>query len=109
MRTELPVLPALRLGVAAPDTRDAVRVATLVGDPVRAGILAILREGPHCVCEIATALGERPNNVSNHLAKLREAGLIRASRHRADARWVYYERDERATAAALEALKATLE
>jgi len=109
MRTELPVVPELRLEVRAPDTRDAVRVATLVGDPVRAGILAILRDGPHCVCEMATALGERQNNVSNHLAKLREAGLVRASRHGADARWVYYERDDAAAAAALGALKATLE
>jgi len=108
MRTELPVVPELRLEVRAPDTRDAVRVATLVGDPVRAGILAILRGGPHCVCEMATALGERQNNVSNHLAKLRDAGLVRASRHGADARWVYYERDEAATVAALGTLNATL-
>jgi DNA-binding transcriptional ArsR family regulator len=50
---------------------------------------------------MADALGERENNVSNHLARLRAAGLVRASRHRADARWVYYERDEAACAAAL--------
>lgn len=104
MRTRLPVVPELRLALPAPDTRDVVRVGTLVGDQVRAGILAILRNGPHCVCEMAAALGERQNNVSNHLARLRDAGLIRASRHGADARWVYYERDEPAVAAALEVL-----
>lgn len=108
MRTQLPVVPELRLQLRAPDTRDAVRVGALVGDPVRAGILAILRDGPHCVCEMAAALGERQNNVSNHLARLREAGLVRASRHGADARWVYYERDEAAVAAALEALTARI-
>ena len=42
----------------------------------------MLRDGPVCVCEMAAALGERQNNVSNHLARLREAGLVRASRHR---------------------------
>jgi len=108
MRIELPVVPELRLDLAAPDTSDAVRAGALVGDPVRAGILAILRDGPHCVCEMAAALGERQNNVSNHLARLRDAGLVRASRHRADARWVYYERDEAAIAAAADALRAVL-
>lgn len=103
-RAQLPVVPELRFAIARPDTVPAVRIATLIGDPVRAGILAILRDGPHCVCEMAAALGERQNNVSNHLARLREAGLVRASRHGADARWVYYERDEvvvRRAAAAL--------
>jgi ArsR family transcriptional regulator, cadmium/lead-responsive transcriptional repressor len=93
-RSTLPLVPELRFDLERPDVRDAVRLGALVGDPVRAGILAILRDGPHCVCEMAAALGERQNNVSNHLAKLREAGLVRASRHGADARWVYYERDE---------------
>ena len=45
---------------------------------------------------MAAALGERQNNVSNHLARLREAGLVRADPSRGDARWVYYERDEAA-------------
>jgi DNA-binding transcriptional ArsR family regulator len=104
MKTMLPLVPELRLDLDAPDTSGAVRVGVLVGDRVRAGILAILRDGPHCVCEMAAALDERQNNVSNHLAKLREAGLVRASRHGADARWVYYERDEEAIAAARQAL-----
>lgn len=108
LRSPLPVVPELRLDLPMPDTADAVRAAALVGDPVRAGILAILRSGPHCVCELAAALGERQNNVSNHLARLREAGLVRASRHGADARWVYYERDEAAIAAAATALRTVL-
>ena len=96
--------PSPRLDLARPDTDDAVQVASMLGEPVRAGILAILRDGPHCVCEMAAALDERQNNVSNHLAKLREAGLVRASRHGADARWVYYERDEHAITRAAGAL-----
>jgi ArsR family transcriptional regulator, arsenate/arsenite/antimonite-responsive transcriptional repressor len=107
-RTELPVVPELRLHLARPDVSEAARVAALCGEPVRAGILSLLRDGPHCVCEMAAALGMRENNVSNHLARLRDAGLVRASRHGADARWVYYERDDDAIAAARAALDAVL-
>jgi DNA-binding transcriptional ArsR family regulator len=92
----LPETPCRRMGIGPPDVSEAVATAGLLGDRVRAGILALLRDGPHCVCELAAALGERENNVSNHLARLRRAGLVRASRHAADSRWVYYERDETA-------------
>jgi ArsR family transcriptional regulator len=107
-RSDLPVLPELRFDLPRPDVTDAARIGALVGDPVRAGILTILRAGPHCVCEMAAALGERQNNVSNHLAKLREAGLVEASRHKVDARWVYYERDEGAIADAAAVLREVL-
>jgi DNA-binding transcriptional ArsR family regulator len=105
VRTELPMLPELRLDLSAPDVADAAAIAAVLGDPVRAGILALLGSGPHCVCEMAAALDERQNNVSNHLAKLRRAGLVRASRHMVDARWVYYERDEPACALAVTLLE----
>jgi ArsR family transcriptional regulator len=95
-----PDAPGPRFDLIAPDAGDAVALASLVADPTRARILALLRDGPCCVCEMAAAIGERQNNVSNHLARLREAGLVRASRHKVDARWVYYERDEDACAAA---------
>ncbi len=107
-RTELPVLPELRLAIPTPDVARAAEVAAILGDPVRAGILALLGAGPHCVCEMAAALDERQNNVSNHLRKLRRAGLVRASRHMVDARWVYYERDEAGCAAALRTLTVLL-
>lgn len=101
MRTELPVIPAARADLRTPAVGEAVAVAALLGDRTRASILALLARGPHCVCEMAAATGERENNASNHLAKLRAAGLVRASRHRADARWIYYERDEAACTDAL--------
>ena len=105
----LPVLPVPRLDLPAPAVDEVAAIAGLIADPTRAGILAMLGQGPHCVCELAAALGERQNNVSNHLARLREAGLVRASRHGADGRWVYYERDvdacERAAAIVAELLR----
>ncbi len=103
MKTELPVLD-LRMNLAAPDVGDAVAAATLLADPIRAGILRMLRDGPVCVCEMAAALGARENNVSNHLSRLRDAGLVRSMRYEADTRRVYYERDEAACRRALDAL-----
>ena len=108
MIIELPVLPDLRMELAPPDVEAPLAVAALLADRNRAGILALLAGGPHCVCEMAAALGERQNNVSNHLARLREAGLVRASRLGADSRRVYYERDEAACATALKALEGLL-
>ncbi len=100
MRAELPVLPEPRLGLPAPDVRDAVAAAAILADPTRAAILRLLRDGPHCVCEMAAATGQRENNLSNHLARLRDAGLVRASRHQGNARFQYYERDDAAVRAA---------
>ena len=84
MSQTLPMLPAPRLDLTAPDVTDAAATAAILADPIRAGILRILADGPHCVCEMAAAFGARDNNVSNHLARLREAGLVRASRHDAN-------------------------
>ncbi len=96
-----PVLPPEpRLDLPAPDVAAAVAAAALLGDRTRASILRLLSDGPHCVCEMAAALGERQNNVSMHLARLREAGLVRAVRHSRDGRWMFYERDEERCAAA---------
>ena len=108
MRTELPVLQDLRMGLPAPDVTEAAAAAALLADPIRASIVRMLRDGPVCVCEMAAALGARENNVSNHLARLRDAGLVRASRFGVDTRRVYYERDHEACRTALEALGAIL-
>jgi ArsR family transcriptional regulator len=108
VKTELVVVGEPRLDLAAPDVADATAAAALLADRTRAAILRMLAEGPHCVCELSAALHERDNNVSNHLAKLRDAGLVHAVRHEANARFLYYERDEAAVAAARTALEDVL-
>ena len=108
MRAELPVLPEPRLHLPAPEVAEAAEAAALLADPIRAGILRMLADGPHCVCEMAATLDARENNLSNHLAKLREAGLVRASRHGANARFLYYERDDAAVGRARAALDEVL-
>jgi DNA-binding transcriptional ArsR family regulator len=103
MPIELPVLD-LRMNLPAPDVGDAAAAAAVLADSNRARILRLLRDGPVCVCEMAAALGARENNVSNHLARLRDAGLVRAIRYEADTRRVYYERDDGACRRALDSL-----
>ncbi|MFN8622183.1 MAG: metalloregulator ArsR/SmtB family transcription factor [Chloroflexota bacterium] len=93
---ELPVIAEPRFDLVAPDVTEGVAAAALLADRNRAAILRMLRDGPHCVCELAAALGQSQNNISNHLARLREAGLVRAARHATNARFQYYERDEAA-------------
>ncbi len=105
---QLPVVEAPRLDLPAPAVDDAAAAGAVVGDRTRASILRMLRDGPHCVCEMAAALDERQNNVSMHLAKLRAAGLVRQVEHQGDARWVFYERDEEACEAAAAALRDVL-
>jgi DNA-binding transcriptional ArsR family regulator len=100
--TQLP--PEPRLDLPAPEVADAVATAALLADRTRAGIVRMLADGPLCVCELAAALGEKQNNVSMHLARLREAGLVRAVRHSGDARWMFYERDNERCAAAAASL-----
>jgi ArsR family transcriptional regulator len=97
---DAPLPPEPRLDLPAPQVAEVVATAALLADKTRASILRMLAGGPHCVCELASALGEKQNNVSMHLARLREAGLVRAVRHSGDARWMFYERDEERCAAA---------
>ncbi|TNC12359.1 helix-turn-helix transcriptional regulator [Methylobacterium terricola] len=62
------------------------RTAALVGDPARAGMLAVLMDGRALTAsELARAAGVTPQTASGHLAQLTEAGLLavaRQGRHR---------------------------
>ena len=51
-------------------------VTKTLGHPGRLRILAILRDGPLSVCQIATILGTPTSTISGHLSELRHAGLV---------------------------------
>src|SRR6266542_3414196 len=57
-------------------------------DPSRLAILEALREGPHTVGEIVAATGLSQPNVSNHLACLRDCGLVTS---RPAGRYAFYQ------------------
>lgn len=62
-------------------------------DASRLSILELLRDGPRTVSEIVELTRLTQSNVSNHLACLRDCGLVTA---RPQGRYVYYElSDER--------------
>lgn len=62
----------------------------VLGEPHRLRIVALLRGGERCVCELEDLLGLSQSLVSNHLRVLRQVGLVRARRDARDARWIYY-------------------
>jgi DNA-binding transcriptional ArsR family regulator len=70
---------------------DAVQKAAasmrLLGDPTRIKVLCALLQGESSVTCLAELVNASPTAVSQHLAKLRLAGLVRPRRHGA---FVYY-------------------
>jgi ArsR family transcriptional regulator len=64
-----------------------VEVYKALAHPARLRILAMLRGGELCVCQITAVLGLATSTVSAHLSELRRAGLVA---ERKDGRWVAY-------------------
>ena len=58
----------------------AVTALRMLADPTRLRLLWLLRDGEHDVGTLAAALGGARPAVSQHLAKLRLAGLVRVRR-----------------------------
>jgi ArsR family transcriptional regulator len=69
------------------DMSAAARVLKLLGDPTRLTILAILNQRECCVCELLEVFSSSQPAISQHLRKLKDAGLIQEERR---GQWVYY-------------------
>ena len=69
-----------------------------LGHPARLRILAMLREGGLCVCQVTAVLELAASTVSAHLAELKRAGLVL---ERKDGRWVVYSLSAEAATTAL--------
>ena len=65
---------------ARPEFQSAVGMLKLLGDETRLRIIWALLEGEHSVNELAELVGAQPAGVSQHLAKLRLARLVRSRR-----------------------------
>lgn len=87
---------AIDQSLADDDSTDSIAVANmdsmatclkLLGDRTRLTMIALLKQRPLCVCDIAEALGTSQPNVSQHLKKLKAAGLLEESRK---GQWIYY-------------------
>lgn len=59
----------------------------LLGDKNRLGIVALLKERELCVCQLVELLQSSQPNISQHIRKLKDAGLLKETRR---GQWVYY-------------------
>lgn len=84
---------------ATPVTGDLLVSLKALADETRLRIFSLLTRQELCVCEIEDMLNLSQSLVSNHLAVLRQAGLVKARRDAEDARWVFYRADPEAAAA----------
>ena len=64
-----------------------VQVHKAIAHPTRLRLLAALRGGPLCVCQMTVVVKLAASTVSEHLSELRKAGLIT---DRKEGRWVQY-------------------
>lgn len=86
-----------------PRVQAAAALMRELSDPVRIAVLQLLAEGDRGTSELAEELGLAGPRLANHLARLREAGLISASRH---GRLVRYHLTQPGIATALDAVDA---
>ncbi len=77
-----PELPAERAG-------ELAAVLRALADPTRLQIVLALREAtePACVCDFTATFGLTQGTISHHIGKLRDAGLVEATRRGI---WTYY-------------------
>lgn len=74
-------------GTPAPPLALAVQAAKALGHPARLRLVAMLRPGPLCVCQMTAVLELAPSTVSGHLLELRRAGLVSEEKR---GKWVEY-------------------
>lgn len=67
--------------------QDLTLAAKAFADPTRVRVLAALRPGELCVCELADSLTVTQSTLSTHLRVIRDAGLVSA---RKQGKWMYY-------------------
>jgi ArsR family transcriptional regulator len=102
MAVELELAPKTKRPVGEPccepvalpevDRHGAERLATLakaLGDPTRLQLVDVLRRhaGEVCVCELQPLFDIKQSTLSEHLKKLRDAGLVGVERR---GLWAFY-------------------
>lgn len=83
----------------------AARLFHALSDETRLAILALLRNGERCVCDLQQPLGAAQSRLSFHLKVLRDAGLVTDRRV---GRWAYYRITAHAADAAEQAVRQLL-
>ena len=80
----------VRTGLPLAREDRAERLADLfhaLSDPTRLRILAALRNGEQCVCNLTGLLVAQQSRLSFHMKTLKDAGLVKDRR---EGRWIHY-------------------
>ena len=79
--------PSIPLPLAKVDA--SVEVLKALADPTRLQMMGILKRSPKavCICDFTAAFALTQPTISHHMAKLREAGLVEATKVGI---WAYY-------------------
>jgi DNA-binding transcriptional ArsR family regulator len=70
-----------------PPLDRAVQAAKAVAHPARLRLLAMLADGPLCVCQMTAVLKLAASTVSGHLLELKRGGLVEEEKR---GKWVEY-------------------
>lgn len=55
---------------------EQARIFKALGHPTRLFMVAAMRSGEKCVCELKEMVGDDMSTISKHLSILREAGIV---------------------------------
>ncbi|MCZ0756708.1 ArsR/SmtB family transcription factor [Anoxybacillus sp. J5B_2022] len=66
---------------------ETAGILKLLGDKTRLSIMALLDKRDCCVCELVELFQMSQPAISQHLRKLKDAGLVRETRK---AQWIFY-------------------
>ncbi|WP_108670316.1 ArsR/SmtB family transcription factor [Peribacillus acanthi] len=69
------------------DIQEASQVLKLLGDKTRLTMMKLLENNDYCVCEFVEIFKTSQPAISQHLRKLRDAGLVRENRK---GQWIFY-------------------
>jgi ArsR family transcriptional regulator, arsenate/arsenite/antimonite-responsive transcriptional repressor len=69
------------------DLEKSANVLKLLGDKTRLTIVGILKQRECCVCEFLEVFNMSQPSISQHLRKLKDAGMVREERR---GQWIYY-------------------
>src|SRR5690554_2641745 len=81
------ILYCYERGVILDEIPKIAEILKLLADRTRLTILALLQDRELCVCDIVDVLETTQPNISQHLRKLKNAGLVIEDRR---GQWVYY-------------------
>jgi len=62
------------------DSEKTANFLKALAHPIRLEIIRCLQEGPKCVFEIEEHVGTTQSNISQHLAVMKNKGILQASR-----------------------------